>query len=245
MLPRSTRCPRGANRRVMCSGCSTRSRVYPIVFAALCLMQAFLAGCSSQHTQSTRVKPMPLQTVTQRPQPMSHVNGSEYMRTRIVCRHKNEKLVCHTFPPTPYANYTPHMGPPSAPIATPGAWPMQAVRGRATFRSEATGDITVLEIFGDTSAPWYRPPKRLTLVFGEQSKASVLSQLVKQHAILPRVVINDPGDGEFWALENVEAAQYATRQEGSTHTAYPMVKFNVGTAHLRCGPPTCQNPLWY
>lgn len=211
----------------------------------LTMMQAFGVGCSSQPTESARAKPMPLPTVTQRPQPMSHVNGSEYMRSRVVCMHKNDKLVCHTFPPTPYPGYTPHMGPPSAPISTPGTWPMQAVRGRATFRSEATGAITLSEIFGDTSAPWFTSPKRFTLVFAERSKAAVLSQLATQHAMLSRVVIDDAGDGEFWTLENVEVAQYATRQEGSSRTAYPMVTFIVGTAHLRCGPPTCENPLWY
>lgn len=124
----------------------------------LTMMQAFGVGCSSQPTESARAKPMPLPTVTQRPQPMSHVNGSEYMRSRVVCRHKNDKLVCHTFPPTPYPGYTPHMGPPSAPISTPGAWPMQAVRGRATFRSEATGALLYQRYLAILRLRGLRPP---------------------------------------------------------------------------------------
>lgn len=213
----------------------------------ICLttLLAFGAGCSSQPGESARVTPMSLRPVTQPPMPPTHVNGSEHMRSRVVCRHKNDKLVCHTFPPTPFPGFTPQTGPPSAPIATPGTWSMQAVRGAATFRSKATGDLTVTEISGDTSAPWYRPPTRLTLVFAGQSKAGALSQLVKHHAVLQRVVIDDPANGEFWALENVEAAQYSARQEGPSHNNFPVVTFSVGTAHLRCGPPTCRNALWY
>lgn len=98
------------------------------------------------------------------------------------------------------------------------------------------------EIFGDSASPFTDPPKRLTLVFAEQSNAGALSRLVKAQVVLPKAVIDDAADGEYYTLANVRAVQYRTQLLGTQSSPHPMVTFTVGTAHGRCGPPTCLKP---
>jgi hypothetical protein len=115
-------------------------------------------------------------------------------------------------------------------------------RANATFRSHATGSLAVREIYGDSSAFWAKAPKRLTLVFGDPSKAKFLLTLVRAHTVLPTATIDDPSDGEYYTLKNLEAVGYRN-ELGYPGYSYPVVIFKVGEFHLKCGPPTCLTPV--
>lgn len=131
----------------------------------------------------------------------------------------------------------------TAPVSAQRVQPER--RNYRTFWSRETQGVAVQEIFGDSAAPWVVPPKRMTLVFNEPSKASILLRLVKTHTLLPRAVIDDAADGEYWTLESVRGTKYETRHEAYSTLPFPTVTFTIGRAHFKCGPPTCLQPTQY
>ena len=130
----------------------------------------------------------------------------------------------------------------SACVAGGVAQSQPTLRANAIFRSHATGSLAVQEIFGDSSAFWAKAPKHLTLVFGDPSKAKFLLTLVRAHTVLPTATIDDPSDGEYYTLKNLEAIGYRNDPVGSPPQSFPAVTFKVGKFHLKCGPPTCSTP---
>jgi hypothetical protein len=113
-------------------------------------------------------------------------------------------------------------------------------RGYATFSSRQTGDLTVESMMGDAQIPWSEPVKRLTIVLADDSKASFMRRFVQSRKEIARATIDDAADGEFYTLANVVPIIYETKSYGNDH---PLITFKIGRFHIKCGPPTCMQPV--
>lgn len=112
-------------------------------------------------------------------------------------------------------------------------------RNYATFWSHSIGTLAVESIYGNSLAWWAKVPTRMTIVFANSTGSAVLLSLAEKRALISRVTIDDPADGEYYALAKVRIIGYKTESFGYPPALHPALILAPAVFHLKCGPPTC------
>lgn len=120
---------------------------------------------------------------------------------------------------------------------TPAA--VAPARNYATLWSRPTGTLAVESIYGNSLAPWAKAPTRMTIVFANAMGSTLLPSLAEKRRLISRVTIDDPADGEYYALAKVRIIGYKTELLGYPAASHAALILAPAIFHLRCGPPTC------